>query len=113
MGKSRELGDIEKHLLDALSVIDEGVQKAKSARVFYVVGLLLSIMTLFFVNSFHIPQELAILGVLMELSQVTVTGYALFCVWMALIMTGRELNGLVNVKTDINNTLKSTSMYQL
>jgi len=112
MGKQREIGDIENHLSDVLTVVDNGIKRAKASRVYYIVGFLLSVMAVVFISSIRISFDSYIVSVLLDLGQVVVTAYLLFCIWMVVIMMGRELNALVAVKKDVNNTLKSSSMYR-
>lgn len=112
MGKQREIGDIESHLSDVLNLVDNGIKRAKASRVYYIVGILLSLMAVIFISSIRISFDSYIVSTLLDFCQVAVTGYLLFCSWMVMVMTGRELNALLAVKKDVNSTLKSSSMYR-
>lgn len=100
----RETGEIEKHLTDALPIIDNAMKRVRSDQVYYVVAMALLGIALTFTFDLSLPYGLTFLILLLR--GLLVVALA-FCFWTASVLSNKELNGLIAARKDINNALKS------
>lgn len=111
MGKQRDVGEIEKHLSDALAVVDGGMKRTWSSQVYYIVGCLLSFVALMFISTMSIHLDFSVACLIVELARMAVMTHLVFCAFMAIIVVSREHNALLAARKDINWILKSSSLY--
>lgn len=107
MGRLRQPEEIEKHLSEALGIMDDGMKKVRSSRVFYSVLVLLCIVALVFFSDFHLPF---VPDIFFSFARLVLTVFLCFFVWMARVGNDREMNGLKAAKKDMNNLVKSLHM---
>jgi len=107
MGRLRQPEEIEKHLSEAIGLLDDGLKKVRSSRVFYSVLLLLCFVALAFFSDFHLPF---VPDIVFTFARLALTVFLCFCAWMARVGNDRETNGLKAAKKDMNNLVKSLHM---
>ncbi len=106
MAPSIDSGEVEKHLNDALPVLEWGINKAKSDQVFFCVKLFLCIVALVALNNFSC-EAWSVVGTCLGVTKAVLVLIAGACFWLAAIMCNIEINGLTSAKKDVNNMLKS------
>ena len=104
--KVRETGEIEKHLTDALPILDQGLRRIKSSQVFFVVSMFLCLVALVF--TCDIVPSWTLCGFLVGIFRTFLTIAIAFLLWTVLILSRIERAGLTATKKDINNLLKSS-----
>ena len=104
MAPPRETGEIEKHLSDAIPVLDEGLRKVKANQVYYLVAMMLCLFTTIFTSNMTLPFGLTLFITLLRVVMVVAVA---FFFWTATVLANKEINGLTAARKDINNALKS------
>lgn len=103
--KSRETGEIEKHLMEALPIVEQGLQKIKSNQVFFIASMFLCLVAVVF--TCDIAPSWTVCGIMIGIIRTFLTVAIAFLLWTVLILSKVERAGLTATKKDINNLLKS------
>ena len=100
----RETGEIEKYLTEAIPILDKGYKKVKAMQTFYAVVLVMCLVGLLFSCDLDLPLGL---GYIVTLGRFAMGVGVGACIWMGVVMTNREMNGLLCARKDINNLLRA------
>jgi hypothetical protein len=105
MGVLRDGAEIEKHMTDALTILESGKQKVTSDRVFFLVSMLLCIVSLVFTCDLAASWTLcgAVIGAMRTLLTLAIG----FFLWMGVVQAKVELAVFAATKSDVNNLLRS------
>jgi hypothetical protein len=101
---SRETGEIERHLTEAIPIIDEAQKRLQSDKVYYIVAIVLAFVLLVFTFDMRLPFGLNTLVIAFRGLLVVLMAYFF---WTAVVLKKIELKGLIAARNDINNALKS------
>ena len=105
MCPERRTADLERHLVDAIPLLDKGMKQVKARQVWYAVAAVLSLMLLVFLADVSLPWGL---GVVLGAARFGLTCSVAYSFWSCVVLSNRELNGMISVRKDINNMLKAS-----
>lgn len=108
MSPERRVHELEQHLSAALPVLQRGHAQVRARQAWYAAATLLCLAALCFLPSLladTLPWGVgAVVGVVRFLLSVG----AAFGFWSAIVLSNRELNGLISVRKDVNNMLRAS-----
>ena len=106
-GPKLDSGAVETNLSDALTILDNGVQKVARDKTFFSFLSIVCLVAMVMISNISLPHPF---NFLTSFVHVCITVTVAYLLWMILIMSKWELNGLISVKKDVNNLLNSNPL---
>lgn len=108
-GRRRDSGELERSFSDLIPIVERGMKKVRSSQVFYAIAFLLCVVALVFTNNLSIAS---FLNIVVSVARTLLIVYAMFCAWMAVIVSNCQLTALMAAKKDANNTLRTLPAFK-